>query len=137
MELIFLLGAAALMVYFYLKDDISKNNTRRPESTYKKTSSSSYDRYSSNYGVKKYDVSLIETNKQIIEDAINRGIKISFRYKDKSDQITTRTVTPQRIFLYEFDEREGKMLCLEAFCHLRNSNRTFALFRMTQTRSII
>jgi hypothetical protein len=136
MEFIFLLGAAALIVYFYLKDDNSKNNTRRSESTYKKTSSSSYTGYSSNYGVKKYDVSLIETNKRIIEDAINRGIKISFRYKDKSDQITTRTVTPQRIFLYEFDEREGKMLCLEAFCHLRNSNRTFALFRMTQTRSI-
>jgi predicted DNA-binding transcriptional regulator YafY len=135
MEIFLLLAATALMLYFYLKDDSSKNNSSRPEKTYKNTSS--YTGSSSNYGAKKYDVSLIQTNKLIIEDAINRGIKISFRYKDKSDQITTRTVTPQKIFLYEFDEREGKMLCLEAFCHLRNSNRTFALFRMTQTAAII
>jgi hypothetical protein len=132
MEIFLLLAAAALVLYFYLKDDSSKNNSSRPKNTYKNTGS--YTGSSSNYGAKKYDVSLIQTNKLIIEDAINRGIKISFRYKDKSDQITTRTVTPQRIFLYEFDEREGKMLCLEAFCHLRNSNRTFALFRMTQLK---
>jgi hypothetical protein len=132
MEIILLLAATALMLYFYLKDDSSKNNSSRHRKTYKNTRT--YTGSSSNYGAKKYDVSLIQTNKIIIEDAINRGIKISFRYKDKSDQITTRTVTPQRIFLYEFDEREGKMLCLEAFCHLRNSNRTFALFRMTQLK---
>ncbi len=135
MEAFLLLAAATLMLYFYLKDGNSKDNSIRPKKTYKDTSS--YNGYSSSYGAKKYDVSLIQANKKIIEDAINRRIKISFRYKDKFDQITTRTVTPQRIFLYEFDEKEGKMLCLEAFCHLRNSNRTFALFRMTQTAAII
>jgi hypothetical protein len=135
MEIFLLLAATALMLYFYLKDDSSKNNSSRSKKTYKNTSS--YIGSSSNYGAKKYDVSLIQTNKLIIEDAINRGLRLSFRYKDRSDQITTRTVTPQRIFLYEFDERDGKMLCLEAFCHLRNSNRTFALFRMTQTAAII
>ncbi len=135
MEIFLLLAATALMLYFYLKDDSSKNNSSRPKKTY--TNISSYTKSSSNYEAKKYDVSLIQTNKLIIEDAIKRRIKISFRYKDKFDQITTRTVTPQRIFLYEFDEKEGKMLCLEAFCHLRNSNRTFALFRMTQTAAII
>lgn len=134
MEIIFLLAATALMLYFYLKDNNSKSNSSRVEKAYK--NSSSYSGYSSNYRVEKYDVSLIQTNKLIIEDAIIRGVKISFRYKDKSDQVTTRTVTPQRIFLYEFDEKEGKMLCLDAFCHLRNSNRTFALFRMSQVSVI-
>jgi hypothetical protein len=131
MEIILLLMAAALMLYFYLKDDGSKNNSKPNNTSYKNNGSSSHN-YQKNYGVKKYDVPLIETNKLIIEDALRKSKKISFRYRDKSDQITSRTVTPQRIFLYAFDEKEGKMLCLEAFCHLRNSNRTFALFRMSQ-----
>jgi hypothetical protein len=99
-----------------------------------KRNNNSYASNKSTHSGGNYETSLVEGNKLLIESAISSGKKIAFKYKDKSDQVTQRTVSPQRIFWYQFDEREGQMLCLEAFCHLRNSSRTFALFRMTQIK---
>jgi len=120
-------------IYFYLKGNKSESNFKSPDSSYKRNSNS-YARNKSTHSGGSYEIGLVEGNKLLIENAISSGKKIAFKYKDKSDQVTQRTVTPQRIFWYQFDEREGQMLCLEAFCHLRNSSRTFALFRMTQIK---
>ena len=131
MGLLILIAAAAAILYFYLKNSGSaasslptyRNDRVKPRKNYGKPSSTN-----------KYDTSLVENNRLEIEKAIRDGKKVSFRYKDKEERITERTVTPQRTFWYEFDEGGGQMLCVEAFCHLRNSSRTFALFRMSQVR---
>lgn len=129
----FIFVIAILVIYFYLKNSKSKSTFKSSDSPYKRNSNS-YARNKSAHSGGGYETSLVEGNKLLIESAIDNRKKIAFKYRDKSDQVTQRTVTPQRIFWYQFDEREGQMLCLEAFCHLRNSNRTFALFRMTEIK---
>jgi predicted DNA-binding transcriptional regulator YafY len=128
--LFFLLVAA---IYFYLKND--KSDTKIKTSyTPPKSTGSSYAKHKSSHTGGNYEVTLVESNRLLIESAIRDEKKVAFKYKDKSEQITQRTITPQRLFWYKFDEREGQMLCVEAFCHLRKSARTFALFRMTQLK---
>ena len=130
MEL-FLFLLIVVAIYFYLKKDKSD---ARAKSTYtpSKSNGSSYAKHKSSYTGGNYELTLVESNRLLIESAIRDEKKVAFKYKDKSEQITQRTITPQRLFWYKFDEREGQMLCVEAFCHLRKSTRTFALFRMTQ-----
>ena len=77
-----------------------------------------------------YNASKAKTNKDVLLEAINANRNVSFRYVDKSDQVTFREVTPRKIFWYEFGE-EGRMECLDAHCLLRNESRTFALFRIS------
>ena len=80
-----------------------------------------------------YNASKAKTNKDVLLEAINANRNVSFRYVDKSDQVTFREVTPRKIFWYEFGE-EGRMECLDAHCLLRNESRTFALFRISNLR---
>jgi len=129
----FIVALVIAGIYFYLKSNKSESNFKSPDSSYKRNSNS-YTRNKSTHSGGSHETTLVDGNKLLIESAISGGKKIAFKYKDKSDQVTQRTVTPQRIFWYQFDERDGQMLCLEAFCHLRESNRTFALFRMTQVK---
>jgi predicted DNA-binding transcriptional regulator YafY len=77
-----------------------------------------------------YSESKAKTNKDILLEAISANRNVSFRYIDKSDQVTFREVTPKKVFWYEFGE-EGRMECLDAHCFLRNESRTFALFRIS------
>lgn len=77
-----------------------------------------------------YNESKAKTNKDILLEAISMNRNVSFRYVDKSDQVTFREVTPRKVFWYEFGE-EGRMECLDAHCLLRNESRTFALFRIS------
>ena len=77
-----------------------------------------------------YNESKAKTNKDILLEAISVNRNVSFRYVDKSDQVTFREVTPRKVFWYEFGE-EGRMECLDAHCLLRNESRTFALFRIS------
>ena len=77
-----------------------------------------------------YNASKIKTNKDVLLEAISANRNVSFKYVDKSDQITFREVTPRKVFWYEFGE-EGRMECLDAHCLLRNESRTFALFRIS------
>ena len=120
-------------IYFYFKSQKSESNLKSPHSSYKRNSNS-YARNKRAHSDPSYQTTLIEGNKLLIESAIASGKKLAFKYKDKSEQITQRTVMPQKLCWYQFDERDGQMLCLEAFCHLRKSSRTFALFRMTQVK---
>lgn len=90
-----------------------------------------YGRYFNNYSV----TSLIDKNEILINHAIKLNNKIHFKYRDKEKNFTERTVTPLRLFIHTFGD-DGEMLCMEAFCHLRNANRTFALFRMNSLRMI-
>ena len=77
-----------------------------------------------------YNESKAKTNKDILLEAIRANRNVSFRYVDKSDHVTSREVTPRKVFWYEFGE-EGRMECLDAHCLLRNESRTFALFRIS------
>jgi predicted DNA-binding transcriptional regulator YafY len=77
-----------------------------------------------------YNESKTKTNKDILLEAISANRNVSFSYVDKSDQVTSREVTPRKVFWYEFGE-EGRMECLDAHCLLRNESRTFALFRIS------
>lgn len=132
MEL-FLFLLIVVAIYFYIKKDKSDTSTKTTY-TPSKSNGSSYAKHKSSYTGGNNELSLVEGNRLLIESAIRDKKKVAFRYKDKSEQVTQRTITPQRLFWYKFDEREGQMLCVEAFCHLRNNTRTFALFRMTQVR---
>jgi len=80
-----------------------------------------------------YIESKAKTNKDILLAAISSNRNVSFRYVDKSDNVTFREVTPRKVFWYEFGE-EGRMECLDAHCLLRNESRTFALFRISNIR---
>lgn len=80
-----------------------------------------------------YNESKAKTNKDILLEAISANRNVSFRYVDKNNQITSREVTPRKLFWYEFGE-EGRMECLDAHCLLRNESRTFALFRISNLR---
>ncbi len=66
-----------------------------------------------------------------IEQAQSRGADLVFQYCDKDGRVTHRRVTPIRFVDYphQFDEEETR--CLEAYCHLRRANRSFALKRMS------
>lgn len=132
MEL-FLFLLIVVAIYFYLKNDKSDASIKTPY-TPSKSTANSYARDKSSHTGGNYEVTLVESNRLLIESAIRDEKKVVFKYKDKAEQVTQRTITPQRLFWYKFDEREGQMLCVEAFCHLRKSARTFALFRMTQLK---
>lgn len=129
----FLFLLIVVAIYFYLKNDKSDTNIKTSYTPSKRTANS-YARVKSSHTGGNYEATLIESNRLLIESAIRDEKKVVFKYKDKAEQVTQRTITPQRLFWYKFDEREGQMLCLEAFCHLRKSARTFALFRMTQLK---
>ena len=83
-----------------------------------------------------YNKSLIEINREVIEIAIATNKNIKFKYKDKEDKLTSRTVKPTRLFIFQLVESDGQMLCIESFCYLRNASRTFALFRMSNVQII-
>ena len=85
-----------------------------------------YGKYYKDYSV----TNLVDKNEVLIKDALLNKRKIHFKYSDKEKNLTERSVTPLRLFIHTFGD-DGEMLCLEGHCHLRNANRTFALFRMS------
>ncbi len=68
-----------------------------------------------------YDEEPIE---EIIADAIENDLEISFDYSDRDGVITRREVEPYRLYV------EGGRRYLEGECRLRNDMRTFRLSRM-------
>jgi hypothetical protein len=131
---------AAFFLYLYLKDSKNENNRTSNEFSlkYKDNQSSSNFNKSKNYGSYSRDfsvTSLVDKNEIFIKDAILHERKIHFKYRDKDKNLTERTVTPLKLFIHNFGD-DGEMLCLEAFCHLRNANRTFALFRINSLKMI-
>lgn len=69
-----------------------------------------------------------ESSLSLIRRAIEKGCNLSFQYIDQDGEITVRIVTPHHI-----ERRHGAgILCLIAYCYLRNSNRTFVIHRMNK-----
>ncbi len=137
MEILLIIALVLIFIYFKNKKE---NKSEKPFSD--KTKSwpnqanknfgGNYDRrknYGKHYSNKSV-TSLIDKNEEIINTALRDKKTIHFNYEDRNKVRTTRTVNPNRLFTYYFDD-DGEMLCLEAFCHLRKANRTFALFRMS------
>jgi hypothetical protein len=60
----------------------------------------------------------------LLRQAIQEKRDVSFTYQSRDGSATTRRVTPVELF------EVGDALCLGAFCHLRNGDRTFVLERV-------
>ena len=72
-----------------------------------------------------------------IRSAANRGKKITFEYKKPSDKsYLKRVVLPYGLINMPHRRNYGNTLCVEGFCELRNTDRTFALKRMKQLKII-
>lgn len=69
---------------------------------------------------------------QQIQSAIDMNRDIQFRYTDAKGTVTRRTIRPHRFVEFEFTHGEGRTLCVEGHCGLRNESRTFALRRMSE-----
>lgn len=63
-------------------------------------------------------------NAALIKKAIDQSKSLRFSYVDQDGEITHRTVIPNYL------EHRHDVLCLVAYCHLRNANRTFVVRRM-------
>jgi predicted DNA-binding transcriptional regulator YafY len=64
--------------------------------------------------------------------AIDGGRDVRFRYTDAKGDVTHRTIRPHRFVEFEFTHGEGRSLCVEGHCRLRDESRTFALRRMSE-----
>jgi predicted DNA-binding transcriptional regulator YafY len=126
--------ALLIGLYIYFKNNSGARNEVNDCTIPKKRSSSSHASNTNRSNSQTYKKSLIETNREILEIAIEKNKNIKFRYKDKDEKLTNRTVNPKRLFMYQLDEGDGQMLCIESFCYLRNASRTFALFRMSNVQ---
>ena len=73
----------------------------------------------------------IESHESLVQKAIDEGRDISFRYVDKSGEVSNRRMTPRVIKPYYFETGLGSSTCVEGFCHHREANRVFALKRMS------
>lgn len=137
MEILLIIALVLIFVYFNNKKENKSqktvlDNTRSWPNQSNKNFTGNFNRRK-NYGKyysNKSVTSLIDKNEEIISDALSNKKSIHFNYEDRNKVRTSRTVIPKRLFTYYFDD-DGEMLCLEAFCHLRKANRTFALFRMS------
>lgn len=76
------------------------------------------------------------TFSQRIQAAIADGHDICFRYSDAKDNVTCRTIHERRFFEFEFARGEGRSLCVEHHCGLRNEPRTFALRLMSELETL-
>ncbi|AWW47836.1 hypothetical protein DPM17_03710 [Polynucleobacter paneuropaeus] len=126
---IFFIIAALVGLYLYFKEDSKDGPSNYSNSTNASGKEKPYSPRGRGPRNKNYE-SKSDGNKRIIDDALLKGSEITFKYIDRVGAITYRRVTPKRIFMYQLEESDGQMLCMESYCHLRKSNRTFALFRM-------
>jgi hypothetical protein len=107
------------------KSHLSSNNIPSSETTNKNS----------------YEKNRIYTNvsEKEIQGCINEGRDIQFTYQDEKGDITERIVTPQETY-WGNSQRLGlgrkkiRTCYLEAFCHLRNDERTFILERMSHMK---
>lgn len=78
----------------------------------------------------------IQDKVDIINKAIDRGSKIEFFYKKKTDQFSIKRIVKPYKFTKAFHKiNVGEFtLCITGFCYIRNADRTFALKRMTQLK---
>ena len=71
-----------------------------------------------------------------IQAAIDANRDIHFRYSDAKGSVTYRTIRPHQFVQYEFTHGEGRSLCVQGHCRLRDESRTFALRRMSELQTL-
>ena len=142
MELILLISAIALMLWWFIRREPSSQNTIKRDPTptdrylHKQQHSSHRNNESSISKKPNNRVSESVDTELILEDKIQHAITtrrdLTFQYTDKHGEITSRRVTPNEIKPYHFETGTGYTTCVDAYCHLRKGPRVFAIKRMSK-----
>ena len=122
MEILIFIGVGWLVYIFFIKNSNQSASSQNLNDIAKTFYSSARQKSSqrSNSGYVK------EPNIVLIQQAIDSGRSLKFRYVDQDDEITKRTVTPK----YIEQRHDAQIQCLVAHCHLRDASRTFVIRRM-------
>ena len=67
-----------------------------------------------------------------LQDAMRRNNRVSIKYNKLESTMTTRTIDPKRFVLVERRRSKYHRICVNAFCHLRQDYRTFAVHRIEE-----
>ena len=67
-----------------------------------------------------------------LQDAILQNSSVLIKYKKFVGTRTTRTIDPKRFVLVERRRNKYHRICVNAFCHLRQDYRTFAVHRIEE-----
>jgi len=129
MELIFLIGIGWL-VFSLMNRESSKQSPPREKSREISQQPQSVSQKPTSFKTSGRLKNLNESKEKIIARALEAKKRLVFRYIDQDGQITQRTVTP-----ISLERRhEGQVLCLTAWCHLRDDRRTFVVHRIQNIR---
>lgn len=122
MEILIFIGVGWLVYIFFIKNSNQSASNQNLNDIAKTFYSSARQKSSqrSNSGYVK------EPNIVLIQQAIDSGRSLKFRYVDQDDEITKRTVTPK----YIEQRHDAQIQCLVAHCHLRDASRTFVIRRI-------
>jgi predicted DNA-binding transcriptional regulator YafY len=68
-----------------------------------------------------------------LEDAMRRNSSVSIKYKKLESTWTTRTINPKKfVVLPERQRTKYGLIGVNAFCHHRQDDRTFAVYRIVK-----
>ena len=145
MELIIIIIIIVFVFYLYGKsnepgNDYSVSNDSKPHRKIDIDRSSSIPKPYKSYSEKKYTKHKKYPDNKfgLIQRCIDDGVDIKFTYKREDGQISSRTVTPEALYWgnkeIELSGKKQRVCYLEAFCHLRNDDRTFILDRITNLK---
>lgn len=85
-------------------------------------------RFRENQRNKKRRKTDFEKKLEIINFAMEGNKKVEFLYKKREDnKYRQRTITPHEIVRVSYSDGSGFTLCVRGFCHLRSSDRHFAM----------
>lgn len=89
------------------------------------------------FSEKKSTLSTLDGRVKIINHSILSGLDIEFLYRKPSDErYSKRVITPDRLKRVAHESGDGFTLCVEGFCHKRQSQRIFALKRMKNLKQL-
>lgn len=78
--------------------------------------------------ISKNNVNYFKQNLKILNDAVENGRIVSFHYRKREGEKSSRDIKPQGFTLV------GKTLCVCGYCYLRHDKRTFAVKRISQLK---
>jgi predicted DNA-binding transcriptional regulator YafY len=79
----------------------------------------------SNYFVNAFDT---------LQDAIIDSSNVKIEYQKWNGEKSTRTITPERFTFVKRFKSKYDRLCVKAYCHLREEDRIFAVYRINAAR---
>lgn len=123
MEIVVIIGIIWI-IYVWLSSNSSKSSMRENQTSGDKQGSRTSS-LSASGGSLDFD-NHKDSDSALIRRAIETNRALIFRYTDQNGDVTYRTVTPSHL------ERRhsSQILCLVAYCHLREANRTFVVRKM-------